>query len=145
MNNSFKDKESVIVNGFGKNNNYSYKNKLAIIICRDPYFKDYNVKFENGITRRVDNLGRIVIPKEMRDILGWNEGDKILIVIYKDVMLLRKANYNCQMCQGDKKLFEISGKWICKKCAKQITRISIKEVFSKKELEELINSKVIDI
>lgn len=48
MNNLFKDHESVIVNGFGKNNNYSYKNKLAIIICRDSYFKDYNVKFENG-------------------------------------------------------------------------------------------------
>lgn len=48
MNNLFKDRECVIVNGFGKNNNDLYRNELAFIICKDPYYKDYNVRFANG-------------------------------------------------------------------------------------------------
>ena len=45
MFNKFKNGEIVIVNGKGKCNDKIYINKIAIIICRDPYFKDYNVKF----------------------------------------------------------------------------------------------------
>lgn len=48
MYNSFNERQSVIVNGFGKNNNDFYRDKLATVICKDYYYGDYNVKFEDG-------------------------------------------------------------------------------------------------
>ena len=48
MFNKFKNNQLVIVNGFGKENGTFYKNKLAKVICRDPFFLDYNIKFADG-------------------------------------------------------------------------------------------------
>ena len=47
-NNSFKINEIVLVKGFGKCNNKYYHNIIGRVICRDPYFKDYNIKFQDG-------------------------------------------------------------------------------------------------
>lgn len=44
----FKKGSEVIVYGIGQNNGKFYKNVSAIIIERDPYFKDYHVQFANG-------------------------------------------------------------------------------------------------
>ena len=54
MFNKFKNNQKVIVNGFGKCNNRLYQNKIAIIICRDPYYLDYNIKFEDGTEDWID-------------------------------------------------------------------------------------------
>jgi len=46
--NKFKNNELVIVYGYGKKERNFYKNKFGIVICRDPYFLDYNIKFRDG-------------------------------------------------------------------------------------------------
>lgn len=43
-----------------------------------------------GIVRRIDNLGRIVVPKELRSRYGWTQGDPIEIYTTDDGVLLRK-------------------------------------------------------
>lgn len=48
MFNRYKNKSKVIVYGPGQNNGNFYNNIPATIIERDPYFKDYHVKFKNG-------------------------------------------------------------------------------------------------
>ena len=48
MFNEFKKGHKVIVYGFGKNNGKFYKNVPAIVIERDPHFKDYHLKFKDG-------------------------------------------------------------------------------------------------
>jgi len=48
MYNKFKNNEIVFVTGEGKENVTYYKNRIAKIICRDPFFFDYNVRFEDG-------------------------------------------------------------------------------------------------
>lgn len=48
MHNKFKINEIVIVNGIGKENGTIYKNRIAIVICRDPFYFDYNIKFNDG-------------------------------------------------------------------------------------------------
>lgn len=48
MFNKFKKNHKVIVCGFGESNGKFYKNKPAIIVEKDPYFKDYLVRFKNG-------------------------------------------------------------------------------------------------
>ncbi len=54
MYNKFKDKDIVIVNGVGKNDQKEYKNKVAQIICRDPFFLDYNIRFEDNTEDWID-------------------------------------------------------------------------------------------
>lgn len=48
MFNKFKNNEIVIVSGIGECNEKVYTNIKATIICRDPYYYDYNIKFEDG-------------------------------------------------------------------------------------------------
>lgn len=61
-----------------------------------------------GIVRRIDDLGRVVIPKEIRRTLRIREGDPLEIytatdgeVILKNIRLsesLRSLRHNTQMC-----------------------------------------------
>lgn len=48
MFNKFKINDKVIVNGIGKCNGKEYINQTAIVINRDPFFGDYNIRFEDG-------------------------------------------------------------------------------------------------
>ena len=47
-----------------------------------------------GIFRNVDELGRIVIPKEMRRALGIREGDPVAIWIEKGTIMMKRASRN---------------------------------------------------
>ena len=54
MFNKFKINEIVIVNGSGKMNDERYNNRIAIVICRDPFYLDYNIRFEDGSEDWID-------------------------------------------------------------------------------------------
>lgn len=47
----------------------------------------------SGITRRIDELGRIVIPKEIRRMLSIRDGENLEIIIEDDKIVLKKYNY----------------------------------------------------
>ena len=47
-----------------------------------------------GITRRIDDLGRIVIPKEVRRNLGIHEGDPLEIFLHEDCICFKKYSIN---------------------------------------------------
>ena len=49
---------------------------------------------ETGIIRRVDDLGRIVIPKEIRRNLGIHEGDPLEISLHEDCICFKKYTTN---------------------------------------------------
>lgn len=57
-----------------------------------------------GIIRRVDELGRIVIPIELRDKFGIAEKDPIEIFIDGSNIILRKFEPNCILCGSSKGL-----------------------------------------
>ena len=73
----------------------------------------------NGIIRRLDNLGRITLPKEMRDNLGWNIKDVIEIKQDGKEIILRKAANN----GGNEYLKTINGADICYNCVQKIKRM----------------------
>ena len=76
-----------------------------------------------GIIRRVDELGRIVIPKEIRDVLNINFGSSVEIFIDEGKIILEKYNRCCLLCNSEKELKNYNGKNICSKCIKEIKRL----------------------
>ena len=73
-----------------------------------------------GIVRKVDELGRVVIPIELRNNLGIKEKDPIEIYVDGSSIVLKKYQPNCIFCAGTKKLVEHKGKLVCSNCSKKI-------------------------
>ena len=76
-----------------------------------------------GIVRRVDELGRVVIPIEIRNQFGIAEKDPIEIYVDVNSIILKKSEPHCIFCGNSKGLTPYKDKLICTKCAKQITKI----------------------
>ena len=80
-----------------------------------------------GIVRRVDELGRVVIPIELRNKFGIAEKDPIEIYVDGSSIILKKYEPNCVFCGSSKKLVDYKGKLISSKCAKQISDMDTNE------------------
>ena len=76
-----------------------------------------------GIIRRVDELGRVVIPIELRNKFGIDEKDPIENNVEGSNIVLKKYEPNCVFCGNSKNLTEYKGKLICDKCSKQISEL----------------------
>jgi transcriptional pleiotropic regulator of transition state genes len=74
-----------------------------------------------GIIRHVDELGRIVIPIEIRKRLGLTEKDALEISVDEDVILLAKPQSSCVFCGGDGALREHRGRAVCDSCIAELS------------------------
>lgn len=85
------------------------------MVCRG----EDNMK-ATGIVRKVDELGRIVIPKELRVNMGMNIGQPVEIFIDKDNIILQKYQAGCIFCGEIYDTVEFKGKPVCRNCIKSI-------------------------
>ena len=69
-----------------------------------------------GIIRKVDELGRVVLPVEMRRYLKIEERDAVEIIMEDDRILLHKYSSSCVFCGASEDLRKIKGKDVCKAC-----------------------------
>lgn len=69
-----------------------------------------------GIVRRVDELGRIVLPVELRRTLDIEEKDQLEIFLEEDKIILRKFDPACLFCGGSQELVTYKGKNVCQRC-----------------------------
>ena len=69
-----------------------------------------------GIVRKVDELGRIVLPIELRRTLGIEEKDRIEIFVDGESIILRKYQPACIFCDNAKDIINSHGKNICPDC-----------------------------
>ncbi|WP_340397772.1 AbrB/MazE/SpoVT family DNA-binding domain-containing protein [Paenibacillus sp. FSL E2-0202] len=76
-----------------------------------------------GIVRRIDDLGRVVIPKELRRTLGVANGDPLEIFVDGDKVILRKYSPGCTLCGGLEDIGYLSGKPICRNCVSEIVKL----------------------
>lgn len=76
-----------------------------------------------GIIRHVDELGRIVIPKEMRKKMDIANSDPVEIYVEGDKIILTKYNPNCSFCAAEGELIEFKGKKICLQCFNELKSI----------------------
>ena len=76
-----------------------------------------------GILRRMDELGRVTLPIELRRALDWNEGDRIEISAEGDRVILRKRQELCVFCGAERGLTEYRGKQVCRACLDGLGRV----------------------
>ena len=77
-----------------------------------------------GIIRRVDELGRIVIPIELRNKLKIAEKDPIEIYVDGSSIVLKKLEETCVFCGSTKNVKKCKDKLVCVKCIKSIVKLS---------------------
>lgn len=77
-----------------------------------------------GIIRKLDELGRVVIPKEIRNKLKIEERDSIEIYLDGESIVLKKYEPGCIFCGNSKDLTLYDGKLICKKCLNKLSDLN---------------------
>lgn len=77
-----------------------------------------------GIVRKVDELGRIVIPIELRNKLDISIKDPIEIFVEGSSIILKKYEPNCIFCGSSKELSSYKEKLVCSKCATKLSNLS---------------------
>ena len=78
-----------------------------------------------GMTRKVDDLGRVVVPAEMRKSFGIHEGDYLDISVEEDRIILVKRQDACIFCRSAEDLKEFRGRFICNNCSDELSRSEI--------------------
>ncbi len=73
-----------------------------------------------GILRKIDTLGRIVIPKEIRNALSITDDDPLEIFQEGDRIVIQKHCARCIFCGGNDTVTEYKGKLVCKDCIKEL-------------------------
>lgn len=68
--------------------------------------------------RPLDRLGRVVVPKEIRNMLGWNEDSKIFIAVEDGAVLMRAFSSVCVVCKNP--FNATPTQEICRDCIKNI-------------------------
>ena len=69
-----------------------------------------------GIIRKVDELGRVVIPIELRRVMGIEEKNSIEIYVDSDRIILQKHEQSCVFCGSDDEVRYYKNKLICEDC-----------------------------
>lgn len=76
-----------------------------------------------GVVRKVDELGRIVIPVELRRNLNIAERDAVEIYVDGEQIILKKYEPACIFCGNAKEVVNYKGKNICEKCMKEMKEL----------------------
>ena len=76
-----------------------------------------------GIVRKVDELGRIVLPIEMRRTVDIEEKDALEIYVEGSSVILKKYKPSCIFCDTTKDIVVFKGKNICPKCLKELKEL----------------------
>ncbi|MFW6311112.1 MAG: AbrB/MazE/SpoVT family DNA-binding domain-containing protein [Nanoarchaeota archaeon] len=75
-----------------------------------------------GIVRKIDDLGRIVLPKELRKTMRINKKDPMEIYVDEDSVILKKYQPACIFCGNADDTFEYENKTICKDCLEKLEK-----------------------
>lgn len=77
----------------------------------------------NGVARKVDQLGRVVIPVEMRKALRIDVGDLVMMSAEVDRITLEKVEQRCVFCGSVDQLRDFSRKVVCTACVERLTAL----------------------
>lgn len=72
-----------------------------------------------GIVRKLDELGRVVLPIELRRTLNINEGDSLEVYVDDEQIILKKYQPGCMSCGDTNFKTTAGGIRICQKCIEE--------------------------
>lgn len=73
-----------------------------------------------GVVRKIDELGRIVLPSELRKIFAISEGDQLEISVEGDRIILQKRRDVCLFCGSEDPAINYQGRMVCESCAGEL-------------------------
>ena len=73
-----------------------------------------------GIVRKVDELGRIVLPIELRRTMDIEIKDPVEIFVDKEYIMLKKYEPSCVFCGSSDDVVQLNGKTVCRKCIEDL-------------------------
>ena len=73
-----------------------------------------------GIVRKIDELGRLVLPIELRRTLGIDIRDSVEIYVDDEHIVLKKYTPACIFCGETTDIMEFEGRKVCKSCAMKL-------------------------
>ncbi|MDO4539606.1 MAG: AbrB/MazE/SpoVT family DNA-binding domain-containing protein [Syntrophomonadaceae bacterium] len=74
-----------------------------------------------GVVRKVDELGRVVIPIELRRTMGIEERDALEIYVDGEKIILKKYEPACIFCGNAEEVVNYKGKNLCKNCLTELS------------------------
>ena len=77
-----------------------------------------------GIVRPIDSLGRVVLPKELRETLQISTKDPLEIFVENDKIILKKYSPCCIFCRNGDEVTYYKGKLICRDCLEALKSIT---------------------
>lgn len=75
-----------------------------------------------GVCKTIDDLGRIVLPKEIRKSLGFDIRSSVELYVEDDGLIIKKAKDSCIFCGSSDDLTEFKEKVVCQKCVKALKK-----------------------
>lgn len=73
-----------------------------------------------GVVRKIDELGRIVLPSEIRRVFGIREGDPLEIWVNGEQVILQKRQDVCLFCSAENPTIEFHDRRVCDNCAGEL-------------------------
>ena len=73
-----------------------------------------------SIVRKVDGLGRVVLPVELRRLLDIEIKDPVEIFVESDKIILKKYQVDCVFCKSTANVVDFMDKKVCKKCIQKL-------------------------
>ncbi len=77
-----------------------------------------------GVIRKLDELGRVVLPVEFRRTLNIKNNDSLEIFAHNNSIYITKLNPTCVFCGKTTKLTEVGGKYVCRNCLKTLSALN---------------------
>ena len=81
-----------------------------------------------GVVRKIDELGRVVLPSELRRVFGIREGDELEISVNGEQIILNKRQDLCLFCGAESPAIEFRGRRLCDDCASELAQRRPSEV-----------------
>ena len=73
-----------------------------------------------GMKRKIDKLGRVVVPKSLRNALGVDLNEEISMTLSENKIIITKASGICTLCNKGNPHLQVNDSQVCKACYKKI-------------------------
>jgi transcriptional pleiotropic regulator of transition state genes len=88
-----------------------------------PTFDYGGQDLDTLMVRKIDDLGRIVVPAETRRLFNIHEGDELAITVENGGIVLRKLDAICVFCGSEDGVTDFEGRGVCMPCRDKISAL----------------------